>query len=131
MASIQDLPDEILLKVINYLDINKRVKFGEVSKRMKDISCDKTLWQNMNLSRDGPSWRYEIDIPTNFVKMVIENGCQYLSLHYMKVGTPGGPISKTSEGHLILDKASSLKYLDLKYCEAHVLTFEEILVSCH
>ena len=53
MASFQDLPDEILLKVINYLDINKRIKFGEVSKRMKDISCDKSLWQNMNLSRDG------------------------------------------------------------------------------
>ena len=131
MASFQDLPDEIMLKVINYLDIDKRVKFGEVSKRMRAISCDKTLWQKMNLSRDGPSWRYEIDIPTNFVKMVIENGCQYLSLHCMKVGTPGGPISKTSEGHLILDKASSLKYLDLKYCEAHVLTFEDILASCH
>ena len=131
MASIQNLPDEILLKVINYLDLNKRVKFGEVSKRMRAISCDKTLWQKMNVSRNGPSWRYEIDVPTNFLKMVIENGCQYLSLHYMKVGTPGGPISKISEGHLRLDKASSLKYLDLKYCEAHVLTFEEILASCH
>ena len=131
MASIQDLPDEILLKVINYLDINKRVKFGEVSKRMRAISYDKTLWQKMNLSRDGPSWRYEIDVPTNFVKMAIENGCQYLSLHNMKVGTPGEPISKTSEGHLILEKASSLKYLDLKNCGAHVLTFEEILASSH
>ena len=131
MAPIQDLPDEIILKVINYLDINQCVKFGEVSKRMRAISCDKTLWQKMNVSRDGPSRRYGIDVPTNFVKMAIENGCQYLSLHYMKVGTPGGPISKTSEGHLILDKASSLQYLDLKYCEAHVLTFEEILASCH
>ena len=131
MKSILDLPDEIILRVINYLNINIRVKFGKVLKRMRAISCDKNLRQKMNLSRDGPSWRYEIDIPTKFVKMVIENGCQYLSLHYMKVGTPGGPISKTSEGHLILDKASSLKYLDLKYCEAHVLTFEEILASCH
>ena len=49
----------------------------------------------------------------------------------MKVGTPGELISKTSEGHLILKKAFSLKYLDLKYCGAHVLTFEEILASCH
>ena len=91
MASIQDLPDEIILKVINYLAINKRVKFGEVSKRMRAISCDKTLWQKMNVSRDGPSC-YEIDIPTNFVKTVIENGCQYLSLHYMKLGIPVGPM---------------------------------------
>ena len=45
MASIQDLPDEIILKVVNYLDIKKCVKFGEVSKRMRAISCDETLWQ--------------------------------------------------------------------------------------
>ena len=52
--------------------------------------------------------------------MVLGNGCQYLSLYYMKI-----------EGNLILDKASSLRYLDLEYCKAHSLTFEEILASCH
>ena len=35
----------------------------------------------------------------------------------------------TSKGDLCLDKASDLKYLDLKYCDAHVLAFEEILGS--
>ena len=37
----------------------------------------------------------------------------------------------TSAGHLRLGKASSLRYLDLKYCNARVLIFEEILSSCH
>ena len=58
--------------------------------------------------------------------MAIENGCQYLSLRDMKLGNSGEPISMTSEGDLWLDK-----YLDLNYCDAHVLTFEEILASCH
>ena len=49
----------------------------------------------------------------------------------MKLGNSGQPTSMSSEGDLCLDKASSLKYLDLNYCKAHVLTFEEILASCH
>ena len=49
----------------------------------------------------------------------------------MKLGNSGEPISMTSEGDLYLDKASSLKYLNLNYCDVHVLTFEEILDSCH
>ena len=62
MASIQDFPDEIILKVINYLDINELVKFGEVSKRMRGIGSDQTLWQKMNISKVGPGteWGYNI-----------------------------------------------------------------------
>ena len=131
MACFQDSPDEVILKVVTYLDINELVKFGEVSKRMRAISNDITLWKKMNLSRNGWSWCDEVDVPTKFVEMVIENGCQYLSLQYMKVGTPGPPDSMTSAGHLRLGKASSLRYLDLKYCDARVLIFEEILSSCH
>ena len=136
MASIQDLPDEVILKVIKYLDINKLVKFGEVSKRMRAISSDQSLWQKINLgqNRPGDHWYPRsnsiIDVPTNFVKMVIENGCQYLSLLYMKLGTPGEPISMTSDEVFCLDRASCLKYLDLTFCEAHILIFEEILASC-
>ena len=127
MASIQDFPDEIILKVIKYLDINELVKFGEVSKRMRGIGSDQTLWQKMNISKvePGTEWGYNIDVPSSlvpcdFLKMVLGNGCQYLSLYYMKI-----------EGNLILDKASSLRYLDLEYCKADSLTFEEILASCH
>ena len=70
MAFFQDSPDEVILKVIEYLDIYELVKFGEVSRRMRAISNDKSLWQKMNLSRNGPSWFDELDVPTKFVKMV-------------------------------------------------------------
>ena len=132
MASIKDLPDEIILKVTNYLELKDLAKFGEVSKKMRIISSDQSLWKKINLSKHEPRfWSYEIDVPTDFLKMVIENGCQYLSLQDMKLGNSGEPISMTSEGDLCLDKASSLKYLDLNCCQARVLTFEEILASCH
>ena len=90
MASFQDTPDEVILKVVSYLDINELVKFGEVSKRLRAISNDKSLWRKMNLSRYRPSWCDEFDVPNKFVKMVIENGCQYLSLHFVKIGNPRG-----------------------------------------
>ena len=137
MASIQDLPDEVILKVIKYLDINKLVKFGEVSKRMRAISSDQSLWQKINLGQNRPGHHWcphsnsIVDVPTNFVKMAIENGCQYLSLLYMKLGTPGDSITMKSDRDLCLHRASCLKYLDLSFCEAHSSIFEEILASCH
>ena len=135
MASIQDFPDEIILKVTKYLDMKDLVKFSEVSKRMRVVGSDQSLWRKINLSKITPGhWNYAMDVPTDFVKMVIKNGCQYLSLHYMKIGTPEEQEKTncmTSEQDLCLDRVSSLRYLDLKYCEAHVKTFEEILASCY
>ena len=128
MASIQDLPDEITLKIIYFLNIKDLVKFGCVSKRMRRIRNDQSLWQKINLSKCSSEQRgYYIDIPTDLVKMVLENGCKYLSLRYMKLG----PASMGSEGDLLLDGSSSLIYLDLENCEANLKTFEEILASCH
>ena len=128
MASIEEFPDEIMLKVIKFLNIKDLIKFGHVSKRMRKIRSDQSLWQTINLSQCTPGrGGCYIDVPTDLVKMVIENGCKYLSLYNMKLG----PIFMGSEGDLRLDKSSSLIYLDLKYCEANVKTFEEILASCH
>ena len=128
MASIQDLPDEIILKIIYFLNIKDLVKFGRVSKRIRRIISDKSVWQKINLSKCSPECRgYYIDLPTDLVKMVIENGCKYLSLRYMKLG----PASMGSEGDLKLNGSSSLIYLDLENCEANVKIFEEILASCH
>ena len=90
MASIKDLPDEVILKVTNFLELKDLARFGEVSKKMRIISSDQSLWKKINLSKNKPGfWSYEIDVPTDFLKMAIENGCQYLSLRYMKLGTAG------------------------------------------
>ena len=72
MASIKHLPDEVLLKVTNYLELKHLAKFGEVSKKMRIISSDQSLWKKINLSKNGPGfWRYEIDVPIDFLKMAI------------------------------------------------------------
>ena len=43
MVSFQDLPDEIILKVINYLQIYDLLRCGRVSKRIRNISHDESL----------------------------------------------------------------------------------------
>ena len=43
MVSFQDLPDEIILKVINYLQIYDLLRCGRVSKRIRKISDDESL----------------------------------------------------------------------------------------
>ena len=80
MASIKDLPGEVILKVTNFLELKDLARFGEVSKKMRIISSDQSLWKKINLSKHEPEfWSYEIDVPIDFLKMAIENGCQYLA----------------------------------------------------
>ena len=55
MASIQDLPDEIILKVINYLEIEDLTRCGRLSKRIRKISHDESLWKkrsDMRIQRE-------------------------------------------------------------------------------
>ena len=79
--SLPSMPDEVLLKIMSYLDIKSLLKCGQLSKRLRIISYDETLWVNIILS-EGQM------VPTEFIKFVIENGCKYLSLRkIMLTGT--------------------------------------------
>ena len=55
MASFQDLPDEIILKVIDYLEIEDLSRCGRVSKRIRKISHDESFWKkrsDMRIKRE-------------------------------------------------------------------------------
>ena len=56
MASFQDLPDEIILKVIGYLEIEDLSRCGGVSKRIRKISHDESFWKkrsDMRIKREN------------------------------------------------------------------------------
>ena len=60
-------------------------------------------------------------VPTEFLKMILNNGCKDLTVEGAKF-----------EGNLDLDKTSHLSYLDLDDCEASsVKVFEDLLASCY
>ena len=115
ILQLEDLPDEILIKVISYLvmDIKDLIKLSQTSKRIRRICHDESLWQKMNL--------YYKRVPTDFIKTVLENGCRYLSLNTAVL------LGDTMN----LSKVSKLCYLDLSFCFANDRVFEEILKSCH
>ena len=49
--NFQDLPEELILKVLSYSEPEDLIASGQVSKRFRTISHDNSLWQRVNLSR--------------------------------------------------------------------------------
>ena len=69
---LEDLPDEILLKIVSFLNIKGVLQCGKVSKRLRAVSNDQCLWLKLNLSGR--------EIPYGFIEKAIQNGCEYLNL---------------------------------------------------
>ena len=68
---LDDLPDEVILKMLGFLNIEELLLCGQVSKRLQAIANDESLWL-YNL--------YERKVPYDFIEKAAGNGCQYLSL---------------------------------------------------
>ena len=98
-SEIEQLPNEILLKILTYLDVINILKSGQICKRIREITRNTALWQKTILFKKIVSFE--------FVKFVLDSGCKYLSLRYSKFRDWGD-----SE----LTKNYQLKHLDLTEC---------------
>ena len=114
--SLENLPDELIIKVFSFLETRDLICLGQLSTRIRAISHDEQFWKKMNL--------YLKSLPAKFLRIAINNGCKYLSLCPNQV-----------DGNLGLDQASSLIYLKVQqpkkwhFTKSSVL--EELLSSCH
>ena len=93
---LEDIPDEIILKVLGYLEIKDLLCIGHVSKSLRAISQDETLWKRISLS-----WN-ECLVPAEFLDMVLQNGCKYLDLRYTKVHSNLSPETKSKLRYLAM-----------------------------
>ena len=109
---LEDLPDEVILKLLSYLDTADLIRIGHMCQRLRAISSDESLWQKMNL--------FKRIVPTSFLQFVLERGCKYLSLHFTKLN-----------GSLNLTKPTKLKYLNINSCLAEHGSLGKLLASCH
>ena len=117
-VELDDMPDEILLKIFTFLDIREIFKCGQVSQRIRAISNDESLWLKLNF--------YEGHVPYELLEKAEENGCKYLSLAFASLY--GGENSKLP---------LNLKYLEMSqddiepgfpgFNEVH----EGLLKNCH
>ena len=67
-----DLPNELILKVFSYSEPKELISCGQLSKRIRKISHDKSLWQQVNLSKKI--------VKTELLEMILDKGCTILNL---------------------------------------------------
>jgi len=109
---LDNLPNEVLLKVFTYLNIRDLGYCAQVSKRLGDISIDESLWQKINV--------FNKVVPTGFIQHILKRGCQYLNLN-----------SAVLEGDSEFPTKSKLKYLDLSHTKADFGILEELVGTCN
>ena len=72
MKKFQDLPDELVLKILKYSKTKDLISCGQVSKRTRRISHDGTLWVSANLEKKV--------VKTELLEMILGKGCRILNL---------------------------------------------------
>ena len=72
MLNFQDLPDELVLKILSYPEAKDLISCGQVSKRIRRISRDNTLWETANLEKKV--------VKTELLEMILSKGCRSLNL---------------------------------------------------
>ena len=92
----QDLPDEIILKFLSYLEVKDLISCGQLSKRTRNISQDRSLWVTANLEKKI--------VKTELLEMILLKGCKILNLS-----------NSTIVGHLRRNMITQLRVLDLSY----------------
>ena len=76
-GNLQDLPDELILKVMSYSKPKDLISSGQVSKRLRSISYDNSLWQRVNLS--------EKNVKTDFLELILNKECKSLNLSWSNI----------------------------------------------
>ena len=111
-SQLENLPNEILLKIFDYMNpkIKELLLFGQVSRRIRSIAHDQSLWQNVNLFPKRI-------VPAGLLQLILENGCKRINTFSQIVGT------------LTINQESQLEFLNSWNTNPRVLTV--LLASCH
>ena len=120
MSNFQDLPDELILKVLSYSKIKALITCGQASKRIRKISRDNSLWKTVTLEKKI--------VKTELLELILEKGCMALKISNCYI-----------LGSLSSNIKSQLRTLNLSKYFKSTLTwpvsdntdiFEELIFSC-
>ena len=114
MLNFQDLPDELVLKVLRYSETRDLISCGRVSRRIRRISYDSTLWVSANLEKKI--------VKTELLEVILKKGCRILNLRH---STILGTLSSNIESQLRVLNLSQLAWTD-----ENTAALEELLFSC-
>ena len=96
---MEKIPNEILLKIFSYLEVQDLGKCASVSKRFNKIAYEKRLWQKRAIN-----FTYE-EVPIEFVQHIVKHGIAYINLDFAQI----------LGDSLYFAQQTSLKYLILNF----------------
>ena len=113
LKSLEDLPEEIILKILGQVNIRDLFQCSRVNKKIREIAHDKSLWEKLNLQSN-------VDVPADLFAKLLEKGCEYLSIiHFLTV-----------KGTARFQNNLKLKYLSFKVSKSAKGVLE-FAASCH
>ena len=117
MLSLEDLPDEITLKILNFVNIKDLFRCLAVNKKLRTIANDQSLWSTMQLKGK---------MPAELLPQVLAKGCQYLSIYN---------IADMTGGRAKFPKNFQLKYLAVENSSSEKdrsdIHLPELATSCY
>ena len=120
----QDLPDELILKILSYSEVIDLIVCGQVSKRTRNISRDNSLWVMATFK--------EKIVKTELLELILSKGCKILNI---SDSTIVGILSSSIKSQLrVLSLSQSARDLLLPgtvcYNEETIIVLEQLLFSC-
>lgn len=120
-STIEDLPDEVLLKIFSFLPMKSLFQLMAVNKKFRSVANDESLWKKVHLMGHSNTDRF----PPEFLNKLIEKGCQYLAFDCCRV----------ERREVKFEKNFTLKYLSFDVCQEipneEFDIFPEFAASCH
>ena len=109
---LESLPDEMLLKIFSYMNMQELLQYGQVSKRIRAICSDESFWEHIHLEQKK--------VKAEFIKFILERNCHLLGIDDTVI-----------DGCVKLNKTSKLAYLSIHWnVYASKDFYHEILNSC-
>ena len=129
MSNFQDLPDELVLKILSYSQIKALLTCGQLSKRIRQISHDNSLWVTANLEKKI--------VKTELLEMILGKECKILNLCH---STVLGSLNSALRSQLrVLNISQPVKIRpakeywmqpDREYCAENNDVVADLLFSC-
>jgi len=110
---MDQMPNEILLKIFSHLDVQDLGRCAQVSKKFQKIAYDRAIWQELPINLAGKQ------VPIEFIQNILERGTAYLNLSYAQI------VGDSS----LIDQPNFLKYLNLDFTAGQVHV-RSLLNSC-
>ena len=112
LKCLEDLPEEIILKILGQVNIRDLFRCSSVNKKFREIVHDKSLWEKMNLHS-------KVDVPAELFAKLLEKGCEYLSV----------PVISNVQGTARFQNNLKLKYLSFRVSKSADSMFSTSLIN--